>query len=154
MFVKGENPQLTEGETEIQFPSSRSLGQGRIWTMGVLLWSSWLKIQCCYCSGVGCCCGMGSIPGPGNSAGVAKKKNTTCGTGMVQISFCRGLMVMLSKILCQFKNTVISVLSSRLNRSVIIYLFKQSCPDSLQMGQQDQQETTTSTLLTWRNKKI
>ena len=35
---------------------------------GVLWWVSGLKIWHCYCCGSGCCCGMGSIPGPGTSA--------------------------------------------------------------------------------------
>ena len=31
---------------------------------GVPLWSSRLRIQYCHCCGSGCCCGVGSIPGP------------------------------------------------------------------------------------------
>ena len=34
---------------------------------GFPLWISGLTIQCCQCSGSGCCCGMGSIPGVGTS---------------------------------------------------------------------------------------
>ena len=34
---------------------------------GVLLWCSGLRIWCCHCSGLGCCCGAGSISGPGTS---------------------------------------------------------------------------------------
>ena len=25
--------------------------------------AQWLRIQCCHCCGLGCCCGSGSIPG-------------------------------------------------------------------------------------------
>ena len=32
------------------------------------MWLSWLRIWCCHSSGSGCCCGMGSIHGPGTSA--------------------------------------------------------------------------------------
>ena len=43
------------------------------------MWHSRLKIQCCYCSGLGCCCDMGSVPGQGNSTcckhGQKKKEN-------------------------------------------------------------------------------
>ena len=34
---------------------------------GVPWWLSGLKIQCCPCSGLGHCCGVGLIPGPGTS---------------------------------------------------------------------------------------
>lgn len=40
---------------------------------GVLWWLSGLRISCCYCSGSGCSCGMGSAPGLGTYTGVAKK---------------------------------------------------------------------------------
>ena len=35
---------------------------------GVPLWCSGLKIWRCHCSGSGCLCGAGSIPGLGSSA--------------------------------------------------------------------------------------
>ena len=34
---------------------------------GVRLWCSRLRIKCCHCSGLGWCCGLGLIPGSGNS---------------------------------------------------------------------------------------
>ena len=34
--------------------------------LGVLLWLSVLRTQCCHCYGLGCCCGTGGIPGLGN----------------------------------------------------------------------------------------
>ena len=34
-------------------------------TVGVLLWCSGLRIQHCHCSSWGCCCGTGSVSGPG-----------------------------------------------------------------------------------------
>ena len=33
----------------------------------VLLRRSWLRIQCCYCRSLGCCCGTDSVPGLGTS---------------------------------------------------------------------------------------
>ena len=44
---------------------------------GVPLGHSRLRIWCCHCRGSGCCCGMGSIPGPGTSTchGQGQKKN-------------------------------------------------------------------------------
>ena len=33
----------------------------------VLLWCNRLRIQDCHCSGLCCCCGTGSFPGPGTS---------------------------------------------------------------------------------------
>ena len=33
---------------------------------GVRLWRRGLRIWHCPCSGLGCCCAVGSIPGPGN----------------------------------------------------------------------------------------
>ena len=43
---------------------------------GILLWLSRLRIQCCQSSGLGCCCGAGSIPGLGTSTcpGCGQKK--------------------------------------------------------------------------------
>ena len=42
-------------------------------------WLTWLRIQHCHCSGSACCCGIGSIPGPGTSTccrhGHTQKKN-------------------------------------------------------------------------------
>ena len=35
--------------------------------LGVPLWCSGLRIQHCQCSGLGCCCGISSIPGLGTS---------------------------------------------------------------------------------------
>ena len=40
---------------------------------GVVCWHSVLRIWCCHCSGSSCCCGNGSVPGPGTS--------TCCGRG-------------------------------------------------------------------------
>ena len=37
--------------------------------LGVLLWSSRLRVQCCHCRGLGRCCGRGSIPGLGTFTG-------------------------------------------------------------------------------------
>ena len=47
----------------------------KMWYVGVPLWHSGLRILHCHCSSLDCCCGVGSIPGPGLSyaAGVAKK---------------------------------------------------------------------------------
>lgn len=42
--------------------------------MGVFLWCSKLRIGCCHCSGSGCCCSMGLIPGLGICATGAAKK--------------------------------------------------------------------------------
>ena len=40
------------------------------------MWVSGLKIWCCHCSGLGCCCGVGSIPGLWvRSLAWAKKKD-------------------------------------------------------------------------------
>ena len=38
---------------------------------------SGLRIWCCFCSGLGCCCGMGSISDPGTSTyhGPSQKKS-------------------------------------------------------------------------------
>ena len=38
----------------------------------------WLRIQCCHHSSLGCCCGVGLIPGPGTSAccGLGGKKRS------------------------------------------------------------------------------
>ena len=36
--------------------------------LGVLLWHSGLRIQCCHCSSWGCCCGACLIPGLGTSS--------------------------------------------------------------------------------------
>ena len=48
--------------------------------VGILLWCSGLRIQCCYNSCSGCCCGVGLIPGPrpfiGHWQGQKKKKKT------------------------------------------------------------------------------
>ena len=33
--------------------------------VGVPLWHSWLRIQCCHSSSLGCCCGMVSVLGLG-----------------------------------------------------------------------------------------
>ena len=49
---------------------------------GVPLWCSGLRIQHCHCSGGGCCCGTGSIPGLGNfymPQKQPKKERETCG---------------------------------------------------------------------------
>ena len=35
--------------------------------LGVPWWLSGLRMQCFHCSGLGCCCVTGSIPGPGTS---------------------------------------------------------------------------------------
>ena len=44
--------------------------------VGVPLWHRGLKLQCCHCSSLGCCCGVGLIPGPGTSicGGCGQKK--------------------------------------------------------------------------------
>ena len=47
------------------------------------LWHSRLRIWCCLCSGLGCCWGTGSIPGPGTSircgySQKGRKKRQTC----------------------------------------------------------------------------
>ena len=46
----------------------------------VPLWCSGLRIQHCHHRGLGCCCGLGSIPGSGISAchGSCKKKKMFC----------------------------------------------------------------------------
>ena len=36
--------------------------------MILTLWHSGLRIQHCHCNSLGCCCGMGSVPGLGTSA--------------------------------------------------------------------------------------
>lgn len=38
-------------------------GEIQMSSRGVLLWNSRLKIQCCHCSSLDCCCGTGSMPG-------------------------------------------------------------------------------------------
>ena len=50
----------------------------KVW-LGVLLWYRVLRIQCCHCSNSGCCCGAGSIPGPGTSIchGCGQEKKNT-----------------------------------------------------------------------------
>ena len=51
----------------------------RVENEGVSWWSSGLRVGCCHCPGLGHCCGMGSISGPGMSAccGHAKKERET-----------------------------------------------------------------------------
>ena len=46
---------------------------------GVLMWHSELRILHCHCKGLGRCCGVGSIPGPGTSTCYrhSQKKNKT-----------------------------------------------------------------------------
>ena len=44
----------------IQWQKNRQFNQKM--SRGVPLWYSGLRIQCCYCSSSGCCCGIGSIP--------------------------------------------------------------------------------------------
>ena len=43
--------------------------------LGALLWYSDLRIQCCHCSGSGCCCGGSLIPGPGTFIGYGCSQN-------------------------------------------------------------------------------
>ena len=46
-------------------PVVTASGLSQIFYQGVPLWCSWLRIQCCHCSGSGHCCGTGVILGPG-----------------------------------------------------------------------------------------
>ena len=45
---------------------------------GVPWWPNGLSIQHCHCCDSDCCCGIGSVPGPGTSdaVGMAKKKKS------------------------------------------------------------------------------
>ena len=43
--------------------------------VGVLLWHRGLRIQLCPCLSLGCCCGMGLIPGLGNFTGCGHSQN-------------------------------------------------------------------------------
>ena len=55
------------------------------------MWHRGLKLQCCHCSSLGCCCGVGLIPGPGTSicggCGQKKKKRKKEKKEIVKIPF-------------------------------------------------------------------
>ena len=76
----------------------------KMFLVGVVLWHCRLRIQHCHCSGVGHCCGSGSVPSLGisHAAGAAKKKKKKM--------FLIDLVCFLLKIIFRFLIILISLL--------------------------------------------
>ena len=74
--------------------------------VGVPLWGSWLRVQRCHCSGLGRCCGVGSIPGLETStclgcSQIKKKKNPMLHARLDPGSQCH--YALLSPCVCLFR---------------------------------------------------